>query len=109
MCITGPTRVADRSYSQRREQPALRPGTWRRRGRRTLPQKPRPEDIPDRPVSLRRVARLFRPYRLRLNLLLALIFLGAVLSVASPFLLREAVDRGIDKHDLTLLSWLVAA
>ena len=76
-------------------------------GRRTLPQKPRPEDIPDRPVSLRRVARLFRPYRLRLNLLLALIFLGAVLSVASPFLLREAVDRGIDKHDLTLLSWLV--
>jgi ATP-binding cassette subfamily B protein len=67
----------------------------------------RPEDIPDRPVSLRRVARLFRPYRLRLNLLLGLIVLGSVLSVASPFLLREAVDKGILKHDLTLLSWLV--
>ncbi len=54
----------------------------------------RPEDIPDRPVSLRRVARLFRPYRLRLGTLLALIFLGSILSVASPFLLREAVDTG---------------
>jgi ATP-binding cassette subfamily B protein len=67
----------------------------------------RPEDIPDRPVSLRRVARLFRPYRLRLNLLLGLIVLGSILSVASPFLLREAINKGIVKHDLTLLSWLV--
>jgi ATP-binding cassette subfamily B protein len=58
-------------------------------------------------VSLRRIARLFRPYRLRLSSLLALIVLGSVLSVASPFLLREAVDRGILKHELTLLSWLV--
>jgi len=68
----------------------------------------RPEDIPDRPVSLRRIGRLFIPYRLRLGLLLGLIFLGSILSVASPFLLREAVDEGILKHNLTLLSWLVA-
>jgi len=67
----------------------------------------RPEDIPDRPVSLRRVASLFKPYRVRLGTLLALIFLGSVLSVASPFLLREAVDGGIVKRNLTLLSWLV--
>ena len=33
-------------------------------------------------------------------LLLALIVLGSVLSVASPFLLREAVDKGIVNHDL---------
>jgi len=59
------------------------------------------------PVSLRRIARLFRPYRLRLSGLLALIVLGSVLSVASPFLLREAVDKGILRRDLTLLSWLV--
>jgi ATP-binding cassette subfamily B protein len=50
---------------------------------------------------------LFVPYRLRLGLLLGLIFLGSILSVASPFLLREAVDGGIIKHNLTLLSWLV--
>jgi len=67
----------------------------------------RPEDIPDRPVSLRRVGRLFVPYRLRLSLLLALIFLGSILSVASPFLLREAVEVIVHKGSLTELSWLV--
>ncbi len=67
----------------------------------------RPEDVPDRDVSLRRIGRLFIPYRLRLGLLLGLIFLGSILSVASPFLLREAVDGGILKRNLTLLSWLV--
>ena len=77
-------------------------------GRRSRQPEPRPEDIPDKPVSLRRVARLFVPYRLRLSLLLGLIVLGAVLSVASPFLLREAVDKGIIGHDLQLLTWLVA-
>jgi ATP-binding cassette subfamily B protein len=76
-------------------------------GRHTPPPDLRPEDIPATPVSLRRVGRLFVPYRLRLGLLLGLIFLGSILSVASPFLLREAVDGGIVKHNLTLLSWLV--
>jgi len=82
----------------------------RRRGPRPeQPQgAPRPEDIPDKHVSLARIGRLFIPYRLRLSLLLSLIVLGSVLSVASPFLLREAVDKGIIKHQLTLLSWLVA-
>jgi ATP-binding cassette, subfamily B, bacterial len=80
------------------------PGGGRRDGRAEL----RPEDIPDRPVSLRRIARLFAPYRVRLGLLLSLIVLGSILSVASPFLLREAVDKGIIGHDLTLLTWLVA-
>ncbi|HXB65787.1 MAG TPA: ABC transporter ATP-binding protein [Solirubrobacteraceae bacterium] len=68
----------------------------------------RPEDIPDKPVSLRRVGRLFVPYRVRLGLLLGLIVFGSILSVASPFLLREAVDKGIVGHDLELLTWLVA-
>jgi ATP-binding cassette, subfamily B, bacterial len=77
-------------------------------GRRRKRAEPRPEDIPDKHVSLRRIGRLFIPYRVRLGLLLGLIVLGSVLSVASPFLLREAVDRGILKHELTLLSWLVA-
>jgi ATP-binding cassette subfamily B protein len=67
----------------------------------------RPEDIPDKPVSLRRIGRLFVPYRARLGALLGLIVLGSLLSVASPFLLREAVDKGILKHDLTLLTYLV--
>jgi ATP-binding cassette subfamily B protein len=77
-------------------------------GRRSRQPELRPEDIPDRPVSLRRIGRLFVPYRVRLGLLLGLIVFGSVLSVASPFLLREAVDKGIVGHDLTLLTWLVA-
>ena len=77
-------------------------------GRRSSRGELRPEDIPDRHVSLRRIGRLFIPYRVRLGLLLGLIVLGSVLSVASPFLLREAINKGIGKHDLTLLSWLVA-
>ncbi len=77
-------------------------------GRRGSGSKPRPEDIPDRPVSLKRIGRLFIPYRLRLSALLSLIVVGSILSVASPFLLREAVDKGIVGHDLELLSWLVA-
>ena len=80
------------------------------RSRRTEPAAPgpRPEDVPDKHVSLRRIGRLFIPYRLRLSLLLGLIVLGSVLSVASPFLLREAINKGIVGHDLTLLTWLVA-
>jgi ATP-binding cassette subfamily B protein len=77
-------------------------------GRRSQQVEPRPQDMPDKPVSLRRIARLFHPYRVRLGLLLALIVVGSVLSVASPFLLREAVDKGILEHKLTLLTWLVA-
>ena len=77
-------------------------------GRRSQQPELRPEDIPDRPVSLRRIGRLFVPYRVRLGLLLGLIVFGSILSVASPFLLREAVDKGIVGHDLELLTWLVA-
>jgi ATP-binding cassette, subfamily B, bacterial len=76
-------------------------------GRRSRQPELRPEDIPDRPVSLRRIGRLFVPYRLRLGVLLALIFLGSILSVASPFLLREAINKGILRHDLELLTWMV--
>jgi ATP-binding cassette subfamily B protein len=78
-----------------------------RRSRDSNSRPPRPEDIPDRHVSLARIGRLFIPYRIRLGLLLGLIVLGSVLSVASPFLLREAVDKGIIERKLTLLSWLV--
>ncbi len=77
-------------------------------GTRGSESKPRPEDIPDRPVSLKRIGRLFIPYRARLSTLLSLIVVGSILSVASPFLLREAVDKGIVGHDLKLLTWLVA-
>ncbi len=58
-------------------------------------------------MSLRRIARLFRPYRPRLTGLLALIFLSAGLGVVNPFLIREVLDKGIRLHRTTLLTELV--
>jgi len=68
----------------------------------------RPEDTPSAPVSLRRVASLFRPYRPRLSLLLGLIFISAALGVISPFLLREFINDAYPRHDTTLVIELVA-
>jgi ATP-binding cassette subfamily B protein len=59
------------------------------------------------PVSLRRNARLFRPYRARLGGLLALIVFTSALEVISPFLLRGVLDTAIPEHDVALLSLLV--
>jgi ATP-binding cassette, subfamily B, bacterial len=68
----------------------------------------RPEDIPSTPVSLRRVGRLFAPYRTRLGGLLALIFVSAGLGVISPFLLREFINVAYPRHDTKLVIELVA-
>ncbi len=68
----------------------------------------RPEDTPSTPVSLRRVAGLFRPYRPRLSLLLGLIFVSAALGVISPFLLREFINDAYPRHDTTLVIELVS-
>ena len=67
----------------------------------------RPEDVPSTPVSLRRVRRLFAPYKARLGGLLALIFLSAGLGVISPFLLRGIINTAYPRHDTTLLTELV--
>src|SRR3984893_1392895 len=77
-------------------------------GRRTPPGELRPEDIPAAPVSLRRVGRLFLPYRLRLGGLLGLIFLSAGLGVINPFLIRGVLDEACPHRDTTLLTALVA-
>jgi ATP-binding cassette, subfamily B, bacterial len=58
-------------------------------------------------AELRRIARLFRPYRGRLAAVLALIALSAGLGMVSPFLLREVLDVAIPQADMTLLTWLV--
>jgi ATP-binding cassette, subfamily B, bacterial len=55
-----------------------------------------------------RIARLFRPYRVRLATVLALIGVSAGLSIITPFLLREVLDKAIPERDSALLTWLVA-
>jgi ATP-binding cassette subfamily B protein len=57
---------------------------------------------------LRRIRRLFTPYRARLGGLLALIFLSAGLGVINPFLLREFINVAYPQHDTKLVIELVA-
>jgi ATP-binding cassette, subfamily B, bacterial len=58
-------------------------------------------------VPLRRIARLFVPYRRRLTVLILLIGIAAAVGVVSPFLLRAVLDNAIPNKDTTLLSLLV--
>ena len=56
---------------------------------------------------VRRVARLFRPYRLQVGLVLFSILVTGALGVAPAFLTKEIVNRALLPHDLTLLWKLV--
>ena len=75
-----------------------------REGRHPPAPELRPEDIPAKPVSLRRIGRLFVPYRLRLSTLLGLIFVSAGLGVINPFLIRGVLDDAFPHRDTTLLT-----
>jgi ATP-binding cassette subfamily B protein len=55
-----------------------------------------------------RIARLFKPYRGRLFVVLALIALSAVISLISPFLLRRILDDAIPQQNKAELTLLVA-
>jgi len=67
----------------------------------------RPADKAVRRANLRRIARLFRPYRLRLTAVFALILVSTALGVVSPFLLRHVLDTAIPRHRTGLLTALV--
>ncbi|MGW2181120.1 ABC transporter ATP-binding protein [Streptomyces sp. NPDC001732] len=65
---------------------------------------PRGEERP--PAEVRRILRLFRPYRGRLALVGLLVGASSLVSVASPFLLREILDTAIPQGRTGLLSLL---
>ncbi len=67
----------------------------------------RPADREVRRANLRRVGRLFTPYRLQLGTVLGLIVVSALAGIVSPFLLREILDGAIPRQDTTLLAELV--
>jgi ATP-binding cassette subfamily B protein len=71
------------------------------------PEPERPADPAVRRANLRRVVRLFTPYRGRLAGLLALIVFSAGLGVIPAFLLRGVITA-IQAHDSTKISWLAA-
>jgi ATP-binding cassette subfamily B protein len=59
-------------------------------------------------VSLRRIGRLFTPYRWQLAIVTAIIAASSVVGVASPFLLRAVIDTALPDKNVRLLAWLVA-
>jgi ATP-binding cassette subfamily B protein len=67
----------------------------------------RPTDRAVRRANLRRIARLFRPYRRRLSAVCGLILVSASLGVVSPFLLRHVIDSAIPDRRTGLLTALV--
>ncbi|MFJ1702807.1 ABC transporter ATP-binding protein [Kitasatospora sp. NPDC088346] len=71
----------------------------------TPPERPKGEPPP--PAELRRIAALFRPYAGRLAVVGLLVAASAVVSVATPFLLRAVLDTAIPQGRTGLLSLLV--
>src|SRR3712207_3262222 len=61
-----------------------------------------------RTIDLRRIARLFAPYRRRLVVVVALAALAAAAAVVPPLLLREVLDDAIPGGDSGRLVLLVA-
>ncbi len=67
----------------------------------------RPSDRAVRRANLHRVIDLFRPYRMRLSAVLALIAVSAALDMISPFLLKAVLDTALPERDNALLTVLV--
>ncbi|MFG3509708.1 ABC transporter ATP-binding protein [Streptomyces sp. NPDC047821] len=66
-----------------------------------------PPPGPDQPpAQIRRILRLFRPYRARLAVVGLLVAASSLVSVASPFLLREILDTAIPQQRTGLLTLL---
>ncbi|MBL3803297.1 ABC transporter ATP-binding protein [Streptomyces sp. BRB081] len=67
---------------------------------------PEDPDAPRRPRQIRRIVRLFRPYRGRLAMVGLLVAAASLVSVVTPFLLREILDTAIPERRTGLLSLL---
>lgn len=63
----------------------------------------------DHPVSLRRIAQLFRPHRWPLIAVTALIVATSVAGLATPFLTRDLIDDAIPNQNVSLLLTLIGA
>ncbi|MBC9957717.1 ABC transporter ATP-binding protein [Yimella sp. cx-51] len=65
--------------------------------------------LDEHPVPLPRITALFRPYRFRLALVVALIVITSLISLASPFLVKHLIDDAIPHQNVALLLTLVGA
>jgi ATP-binding cassette subfamily B protein len=71
-------------------------------------ERDRPEAAPVSRVSLRRVTRLFRPYRWSLAFVLLLVAASSLVSLVNPFLIRAIIDVALPKGRIGLLTLLAA-
>ncbi|MFG2647778.1 ABC transporter ATP-binding protein [Streptomyces sp. NPDC048436] len=67
---------------------------------------PLPPGEEEQPRQIRRILRLFRPYRGRLAIVGMLVGAASLVSVATPFLLKEILDTAIPQGRTGLLSLL---
>ncbi|MFF5498532.1 ABC transporter ATP-binding protein [Streptomyces aquilus] len=67
---------------------------------------PAPGSSPEQPRQVRRILRLFRPYRSRLAVVGLLVGAASLVSVATPFMLKEVLDVAIPEGRTGLLSLL---
>ena len=83
--------------------------TMTRRGGRGSRRDPADtQQLADSPVSLRRIARLLEPFRLRLAVVVGLIVTSSVIGLAQPFLVKRLIDQALPQQDVAMLLWLVA-
>jgi ATP-binding cassette subfamily B protein len=69
------------------------------------PDKKPPELMdPTRQRDRARIIALFKPYHVRLSVVLVMIIVAAGVSMLSPFLLKAAFDTGLAKHDNAVLT-----
>jgi ATP-binding cassette subfamily B protein len=72
------------------------------------PEKDKPELMdPTRERDSRRILGLFAPYRARLAIVVMMIIASAAISMANPFLVRTALDKGLVHRDDTALTLAV--
>lgn len=67
---------------------------------------PTPGASPDEPRQVRRILALFKPYRARLAVVGLLVAASSLVTVATPFLLKETLDVAIPEGRTGLLSLL---
>src|SRR4051794_245710 len=65
--------------------------------------------LAEAPVPVSRVLALFRPHRLRVTVVMAIIAVTSVVALAQPFLVREIVDVALPQQDSRLLLLAVGA
>ncbi len=84
-------------------------GTGFLRSTRGSGKKPAPLMDPTRQRDRGRILALFRPYRVRLTIVMVMIVISAGVSMLNPFLIRDTLNEGLGQHRGGLLTELVLA